>query len=261
MSASQVRKCKPRDRRVFNVTLRAWQAGDDSSPLEHVAAWKLLSLPVASPSRLLFGVGVRAGSPDSGCPVRPAAYQAWSPTSGSQPAGCGFRGPSRGWGCPWFSAVPLTLLLSWPHFLPSVFPLGRGPIHLLYLTPCPHGASLVLLFGNAGPPLGREAMFSLDTVSPLIPGGRWVRQVVAVCGERKEGKSGGFWDLRHLGTVTLKCCVSEDIQVVQIAALKEGSKEAKVPGPASIWTSRSASPCVLMTSPLAGHSVTYREPS
>lgn len=65
--------------------------------------------------------------------------------------------------------------------------------------------------------------------------------------------------LLYLGAVTLKCCMSEDIQVAQLAALKEGSKEAKVRSPASIWTSRPAtSPCALITPhPLAGPSLGY----
>ena len=65
--------------------------------------------------------------------------------------------------------------------------------------------------------------------------------------------------LLYSGVVTLKCCMSEDIQVAQLAALKEGSKEAKVHGPASIWTSRPAtSPCTLITPRLlAGPSLGY----
>lgn len=43
-----------------------------------------------------------------------------------------------------------------------------------------------------------------------------------------------------LGSGHFKCCMSEDIQVAQLAALKEGSKEAKVRSPASIWTSQPA---------------------
>lgn len=171
------------------------------------------------------------------------------------------EGPSRDWGHPWFSAVPLTFLFSWPRFLPSLFPLGHRP-SLLHPAPFPRGASLVLLFGDAGPLLGGDTMCGLDTVSPWIPGRRWAWRMVAACVVCKEGKSGGFWDFLPLGAVTLKRCVSEDIQVVQLAALKEGSKEAKVPGPASIWTSRSASPCAVITSPPpARDSGTYRVPS
>lgn len=40
--------------------------------------------------------------------------------------------------------------------------------------------------------------------------------------------------------VTLKG--SEDIKVAQLAALRQGSKEAKVPGSASIWNSQSSWP-------------------
>lgn len=36
--------------------------------------------------------------------------------------------------------------------------------------------------------------------------------------------------------------VSEDIEVAQLAAPRQGSKEAKVPGPASIWNSRPSWP-------------------
>lgn len=77
----------------------------------------------------------------------------------------------------------------------------------------------------------------------------------------RDGQEGRWCsgDLLCLGAVTLKCCMSEDIQVAQLAALKEGSKEAKVSGPASIWTSWSASPCALITShPLTGPLVTYK---
>lgn len=48
---------------------------------------------------------------------------------------------------------------------------------------------------------------------------------------RKEEKSRNFLGLLHLGAVPLNGCMSEDIQVAQLAALKEGFKEAKVPGP------------------------------
>lgn len=87
---------------------------------------------------------------------------------------------------------------------------------------------------GAGPYLKGEVM------GTFIPGGE-----VALAGGGSSGgrvRKGGseVRDLLYLGAVSLKCCMSEDIQVAQLAALKEGSKEAKVPGPASIWTSRSA---------------------
>lgn len=156
------------------------------------------------PIQAAFWGGVRAGFRVA--PTRPGA-----PGCRQQSVASG--GPSRGWGHPWFSAVPLTFLFSWPHFLPFLFPLGRRPILLLYLVPFRCRASLVLLLGCWPFTAGGDVMVRVGTASPCI----WGKLDLAGDGSMwvcKEGKSGGFWDLLPLGAVTLKCCVSEDIQVV-----------------------------------------------
>lgn len=112
--------------------------------------------------------------------------------------------------------MPLTSCsLSLIPFLPSLFPLDR--LILLHLVPLPSGASLVLLFGGAGPYLGVEVMLSLDTASSLHPrvaGCPW--QVVAVCEGLQGRESRSSQVLLHLGAITLKCCLAEEIQVVSL---------------------------------------------
>lgn len=59
-------------------------------------------------------------------------------------------------------------------------------------------------------------MYSLDQLHPFIPGRRWPWQGVSHQRECQEETSRGIRDLLHWGAVTLKCCLSEDIQVVSL---------------------------------------------
>lgn len=148
------------------------------------------------------------------------------------------------------------LLLSWPHSLAS-FPLSSWTQVCAPAAPCPFSSRGLpaLLFGSAGPYLGGEVMYSLGRASSLHPRVMAVA-LVSGCREERSGHPGPS----ALGSGHFKMLPVRGWPGCQLAALKEGSKEAKVPGPASIWTSWSALPCALITSPLAGHLVTYRLP-
>lgn len=205
---------------------RGWHAGHSSGPLEHLAAWKWCILPGTSPSKLHLGAGISTGIPDA---AWTGDHEVGSPP-GSEPhtqvtfTGLWLLGSEQRLV---LSSVPELLLCLIPLF-PSLFPLDR--LILLHLVAFPHGASLVLLFRGAGPYLGVEVMISLDTASsfhPRVLGWPW--QVVAVCEGLQGRETQDFQVLLHLGAITLKSFLSEEIQVVSLLPWRRVLKRPRSP--------------------------------